>query len=91
MHSPIESIDDSPPFEALSYVLGVTSTMHGSRRWTVHHLLELQKALLRLRQSHAGKRLWTDATCIDQSDIPERNVLMPMMKEMYSKADAVNI
>ena len=36
-----------------------------------------------------GQWLWIDAICIDQSNIPERNLQVPRMKEIYERAEGV--
>ncbi|KAL4893446.1 heterokaryon incompatibility protein-domain-containing protein [Aspergillus ambiguus] len=45
-----------------------------------------------LKEAHFlsnGRRMWIDAICINQDDIPERNSQVAIMSQIYSKADSV--
>jgi hypothetical protein len=46
----------------------------------------LYRALLSLRDQSKSERYWIDALCINQDDIPEKNMQIPMMGQIYSKA-----
>jgi hypothetical protein len=82
------TLKDPPEFDALSYVWGgegkpnaiyiegkklpVTASLHG--------------ALLRFRNATTSRTLWIDAICIDQSNIPERNRQVRIMRTIYQSA-----
>ena len=46
----------------------------------------LAAALRGLRDTRRPHRIWADALCINQSDIPERNVQVALMGDIYRKA-----
>jgi hypothetical protein len=48
-------------------------------------------ALKRLRLPDADRVLWVDAICINQFDLEEKNIQVPLMKDIYSKASVVLI
>ena len=52
---------------------------------------ELYNALKRLRKKEKVLRIWVDALCINQDDIPERNEHVKMMQQIYAKAEEVHI
>jgi hypothetical protein len=85
------SLNESPPYEALSYVWGAG----GSRR---HIFLDglrtpvtrnLEIALRNLRHVSQSRVLWVDAICINQRDIPERNIQVIHMGDVYKSASRV--
>ena len=49
----------------------------------------LYDALLQLHASGLNYRLWVDAICINQQDLPERNAQVNMMGDIYSQASSV--
>jgi hypothetical protein len=49
----------------------------------------LYQALISLRDQTKTERYWIDALCINQEDIPEKNMQIPMMDQIYSKASFV--
>ena len=51
----------------------------------------LEAALRYLSYSDVERVLWIDAICIDQSNVEERNHQVPLMKTIYSNADAVQV
>lgn len=46
----------------------------------------LWQALYDLRMSNAPRVLWIDALCINQDDVPEKNVQVSQMREVYAGA-----
>jgi hypothetical protein len=44
------------------------------------------KSILEDMEGRTGNPIWIDAVCIDQTSIPEKNVQVPLMKEIYEKA-----
>ena len=88
-------LDRKPParlmYEALSYVWGHPK---GDRPTLCegHQLLitmNCEEALRELRFRVKTRILWIDAICINQSDIPERNLQVAMMDSVYQQAAGV--
>jgi hypothetical protein len=78
-----------PKYEALSYCWKNTDDDVADRTiWCegqpIAVLPNLHDALMRLRYAHEPRRLWADAVCINQNDIPERASQVAMMREIYS-------
>ena len=78
---------DKPEYAALSYTWGPPIFDHhvicdGRRLAITAHL---DAALRRCRKT-TWWMLWVDALCIDQSNIPERNSQVSIMKHIYSQA-----
>lgn len=89
----IVSLDDSPEYEAISYVWGdatVTTpmTLQGVE-WPITTNLDL--ALRNIRDDAVEKIVWADAICVNQQDIEERSSQVPLMRDIYGKAKAVRI
>ncbi|BCS04917.1 uncharacterized protein AKAW2_80718A [Aspergillus luchuensis] len=83
------SLDDSPEFEAISYVWGTEDA-------TEHIFLDgnafyvkpnVAKALYQLRRKSRRRIVWVDTICINQCDIDERNTQVPLMATIYTTAD----
>lgn len=87
------SLLDDLEYEALSYVWGdptVTAPiLLADREWQV--TTNLEAALRQLRDAEQEKVLWIDAICIDQLNLEERSVQIPLMKQIYSKASCVKV
>lgn len=80
-------------YEALSYVWGDESiresiTVNNKKLSVTKNLYD---ALHSIRHSDRAKLLWTDAICIDQQNVRERNVQVAMMGEIYLAAKTVNV
>ena len=78
---------DKPEYAALSYTWGAPVFDHhiicdGRRLAITAHL---DAALRRFRKT-TWWTLWVDALCIDQTNIPERNYQVSIMKHIYSQA-----
>lgn len=85
------SLDDSPLYEALSYVWGnpdvtVAISLNG-RDFQVTE--DLHTALLHLRQPDEVRVVWIDALCIDQNNISERTSQVAQMGSVYRQASKV--
>ncbi|KAH7351367.1 heterokaryon incompatibility protein-domain-containing protein [Rhexocercosporidium sp. MPI-PUGE-AT-0058] len=82
------SMDEDPDYEALSYVWGSEGNKQkiliDGRQLSV--TLNLAEALDHLHDSHRTRKLWVDAICINQKDIPERNQQVLCMTEIYARA-----
>ena len=83
------SLKESPAYEALSYCWGnnpssETITIKEAELQVTSNLYD---ALLRLRDETAVRKLWADAICINQNNIPERNAQVTMMQAIYRRAE----
>ncbi len=81
------SLDDPPPYTALSYRWGdeeITRPIkiNGHKKQVTENL----EAALRELPRHDYKCLWVDALCINQADLTERGRQVLRMGEIYSKA-----
>lgn len=86
-HLSVVSIDSNPSYEALSYTWGDlnnTSIIFVDGH-EVRIPSNLESALRKLRLVGSERVLWTDAVCIDQSSIPERNHQVALMADIYRK------
>lgn len=92
------SLNEKPRFMALSYVWGapsVTDTilLNGIRRQVTRNLAVALRCLTpsvrKNQRTGTNSRLWVDAVCINQDDIPERNHQVSLMGELYSSATGV--
>jgi hypothetical protein len=87
-HIPLE---DVPSFEALSYVWGEITGIHGiilDGQW-FPTTLNLHNALLSLRQDDEDRCIWVDALCIDQANNRERTSQVLEMRFIYQLASTV--
>ncbi|KAF6812498.1 heterokaryon incompatibility protein [Colletotrichum plurivorum] len=85
------SIDDPPPFQALSYVWGDPTfccEVHCSGN-SVSITQSLFDALRHFRLPDAELTIWADAICINQADMEERGEQVQLMREIYSRAEGV--
>jgi len=87
------SLDDSPSYEALSYVWGnaqdtVEILVDGL---SVQVTRNLAAALRRLRSSLNPRTLWADAICINQDDLEERTQQVGIMHKIYEIASSVRV
>ena len=87
----VVSLKNRPVYSALSYTWGRNAAskpilLNGS---DFDILVNLELALRHLRDSDDIRTLWIDAICIDQSNIAEKQVQIPLMKEIYSTASRV--
>ncbi|KAL8372594.1 hypothetical protein RB599_000001 [Gaeumannomyces hyphopodioides] len=83
------SLEDTPQYEALSYVWGspensVDIELGSVRKSVTRNLYE---ALRRLRFPDASRILWVNAICINQADDEEKGQQVAMMGEIYSKTE----
>lgn len=98
-------LSEKPEYDAISYVWGTDEPsqeifIDGQK---VMIRTNLHSALLRFRRSperndsqeasgrNLQRRLWADALCINQADIPERNQQVQSMKLVFAQARSVFI
>jgi hypothetical protein len=84
---------ERPQYKALSYTWGNSEkmkpiTVNGKKMNVTQNLWD---ALFHLRDAHRTQTLWIDAICIDQSNIEEKNMQVPLMSFIYSRAQEVVI
>lgn len=88
------SIDQPPPYEALSYTWGGQPKdqviyANGQKFFITKNA---QDAMRQLRPKPGEfKYIWIDAICINQDDISEKSSQVSMMVEIYKKASRVDI
>ncbi|KAH7397527.1 heterokaryon incompatibility protein-domain-containing protein [Cadophora sp. MPI-SDFR-AT-0126] len=88
-----EQLPGLEPYDALSYTWGKDdpnsiiklNNCKFKIRENLHH------ALLQLRHTTEDRRIWIDAICINQLSIPERNVQVAQMKDIFANASLVAI
>jgi hypothetical protein len=54
-------------------------------------LPSLDTALRYLRSPDVPRTLWVDSVCINQQGLEEKNAQVPMMQEIYARAEIVNV
>ncbi|KAK0124903.1 hypothetical protein ONS96_008781 [Cadophora gregata f. sp. sojae] len=85
------SLDEAPPYEALSYVWGDPNRTREiildgkSFRVTTN----LARALRHLRDGQKPRTLWIDAICIDQQNAEERSSQILLMRDVFQRASKV--
>jgi hypothetical protein len=87
-HLMIASLDDPPPFEALSYVWGDPEPrMQVLCDGDIFEIgPKLDVALRHLRYEAKERVIWVDALCIDQENDQERTQQVQLMGDIYSSA-----
>jgi hypothetical protein len=89
------TLEEAPPYIALSYAWGdgSDSKLILVDSDTVSVTRNLLHALLRLRPERGDEDLvmWIDAICINQEDIPERNIQTANMRSIYQHAARVDV
>lgn len=90
-HLNFENLDNSPRYEAISYVWGT-----GTRSsWITcdGKILPLTQsvhsALQRMRLPSRTRRLWADQVCINQNDLRERSQQVRLMNAIYKDAQHI--
>ncbi|KAK4629203.1 Heterokaryon incompatibility protein 6, OR allele [Fulvia fulva] len=90
------TLDASSNYTALSYTWGMNEDGDASlceelyisnQRLPITR--NLYQGLLRIREKTTPVRMWIDAVCINQQDIPERNAQVRFMPSIFSEAAAV--
>ena len=93
---PATKYDRYPEYEALSYVWGPAEPIDSIKIHTAGHYSgmmnitpDLSAALRQLRDSTSVRFLWIDAICIDQANIQEKNHQVPLIADVYRRAEHV--
>lgn len=89
----VVSLNNPPEYEALSYVWGDATLQ---RRivvdgHSVNVTASLESALRALRKGDVAHTMWADALCINQEDVLEKNVYVPLMGRVYAIASSVAV
>lgn len=99
----IDNSPNEPPnpdivkYEAISWCWGpqvFSSTLRvhkGPRVYEFPIVPNLESALRAMRYTNRERILWTDAVCIDQTNMIERNEQVPKMNRVYGQAESVCI
>ena len=86
------SLDEPPPYKALSYCWGDDDRSRHSvniEGAALRITESLDSALRHLRHPTEPVIVWIDQLCINQDDNSEKNVQVAMMARIYSKAEQV--
>ncbi|KAK2010497.1 HET-domain-containing protein [Colletotrichum eremochloae] len=86
-------IDTPRPYRALSYTWGRPDKSHSIDIGGAHLGItaSLDTALRHVRQKDEPITLWIDQICINQANAAEKNEQVPLMAQIYSKAELVVI
>lgn len=87
----IISLDDSPQFEALSYVWGDpqdTAPVHLDG-FVFQVTRNLEAAVRRLRKRAEERVIWIDQLCINQTDLDEKSIQVAIMPQIYQSCSEV--
>lgn len=87
------SLDDDPEYHALSYTWGDPTNkkpvlIDGS---TFNVTVNLYDALQHFQNASGLRTFWIDALCINQNDLLERSKQVLRMRDIYYKADRVEV
>jgi hypothetical protein len=88
------SLDNPPPYEALSYTWGPreqSSTIILNENGHLDITRNLDEALVYLRSETQKRTLWIDALCIDQENGIEKADQVKKMLQIYRRAESVLI
>ncbi|KAL9110912.1 MAG: hypothetical protein Q9227_004527 [Pyrenula ochraceoflavens] len=82
------SLEETPPFEAISYVWG--NPERKNNILVDGHILKitdnLQEALRTIRHPEVTRTLWADSVCINQNSPKERGHQVSLMAQIYARA-----
>lgn len=88
-------LESAPPYCALSYAWGARAKLQSIQvdNSPASVTANLKNALHRLRpnEGESDLILWADALCINQNDIPERNLQTGKMRMIYHNAKNVSV
>ena len=85
------SLESAPPYNAISYTWGAR-TETKTIQLNGHRLVVRSNCEYVLRQTYLydhNMYIWIDALCIDQGNVPENNVQVAMMGDLYKRAERV--
>ena len=82
------SLDENPPYEALSYCWGDPKDpkkLIFLQEQPLKVTRSLETALRHLRRQDTERTMWIDAICINQNDVAERAVQVEQMQDIYAR------
>lgn len=85
-------LDDEPEYEALSYTWGddkLPKQLIRCDGGKLGILPNLYDALRHFRKPKVKRVIWADAICINQTDFPEKNIQVQLMRDIYKQARGV--
>ena len=87
----VASLDDSPHYEAISYVWGdaISEQTVEVDGMTFTVTANLDSLLRHMRFVEEERLLWVDALCIEQSNLEEKNNQVSRMRHIYGNASQV--
>ena len=86
-----------PAYKALSYTWGLEperssiKILANNEAYSINIKPNLESALRQLRSQTSYQYFWVDALCINQKDSDEKGFQIPMMSDIYHKAEEVCI
>ena len=90
--------DRNTKYIALSYAWSQAEPTHSTKMYTAGHCAgvlcitpDLHTAMRQLRDSESVIFLWIDAICTDQANIQEKNHQVPLMADIYRRAEHVYV
>ncbi|KAK2014471.1 HET-domain-containing protein, partial [Colletotrichum eremochloae] len=82
------SLDDDPDYTVLSYCWGSQDDLQqvkiGDSPFLISH--HLHSCLVNLRREDSLLTIWIDAICINQNSNQEKNIQVPLMRDIYKGA-----
>ncbi|KAF2823380.1 HET-domain-containing protein [Ophiobolus disseminans] len=88
------NINRDPQYEALSYCWGspyFDYEFEIEDQGILKITWSLYRALVQVRSLSVARRVWADAVCINQQDIPERNSQVQLMRDIYQGSECVTV
>lgn len=87
------TINNAPPYEALSYTWGPSHKSEGTiiDHADISNTENLASALRSLRLRDGMRKIWIDAICINQKNTKERNQQVTLMRSVYKNAKLVMV
>lgn len=89
------SLDDAPPYEAVSYRWEHTNHSHyitvNGVKFPVMKNVFLLLSEFRRQSFPSSPTFWIDSICIDQSSVSDRNYQVQLMGKIYSRSSLVRI
>jgi hypothetical protein len=78
----------APEYEGLSYAWGdaIDKSAVTCNGISVNVTANLCNALKRFRDPSVSKTIWVDALCLNQADVGEKNIHIPLVGRVYSQA-----
>lgn len=84
----ITKLEDSTPFEAISYVWGTSERTEPIEcdGKTIYITVNLRNSLRAVRRIDEARALWSDSICINQADNEEKALQVSLMAEIFRRS-----